>query len=158
MASIYQILGEKLKIGELVNVVIGGTVLTILLFNIDGVNMRMALATAVVFAAISTVLIFSIRLVCMSVAFWTLTSFPVAIAVDNVSKFAQYPSSIYGKGINYVLDFVIPFSIIAYFPALIILKEEIGLFFVSFLIAAIMLCLSLLVWKCGIKNYQSSGH
>ena len=155
---IYQILGESLEIGELVNIVIGGTVITISLVNIDEIDILWTLIILILFAILSVILFFSIRLICMSIAFWTLTSFPVAIAVDNISEFAKYPSSIYSKGISIILDFVIPFSIIAYFPTLIIIEKNIILLFVSIFITIIMLCISIFVWKCGIKSYKSSGH
>lgn len=154
---IYQMLGESLEIGELANIFIGGTVIAISLKKMDN-NTLVVLAILILFAILSVILIFSIRLICMSIAFWTLTSFPVAVAVDNVSEFAKYPSSIYGKGINLILDFVIPFSVIAYFPARTIIEKDLHLCLVSIIISAIMLGISLFVWKCGIKNYKSSGH
>ena len=102
--------------------------------------------------------VFSIRLICMSVSFWTLTSFPVAIAVDNVSDFAKYPTSIYNKGVKFILDYIIPFAVLAYFPTLVLLKGDVKVLFVSVAITVVLFLLSMIVWRIGIKNYKSSGH
>ena len=94
----------------------------------------------------------------MTVAFWTLTSFPIAIAVDNVSNFSKYPSVIYHKSLGFILNYLLPFSVIAYYPILVILKEQYIYLYMSLLIVSIMLIIALFVWKIGLKNYKSSGH
>lgn len=103
-------------------------------------------------------LIFSIRLMKMTVAFWTLTSFPIAIAVDNISNFVKYPSVINHKALEFVLNYLIPFSIIAYYPVLVILKGEYEHLYVSLAITIIMFIIAMFIWRMGLKNYKSSGH
>lgn len=155
---IIQILGLNLEFGELVNI---GTGFAIIIAKLPAVKTKITIwdiITILLFVILSVIVVFSIRLICMSVAFWTLTSFPVAIAVDNVSDFAKYPTSIYNKGVKFMLDYIIPFAVIAYFPTLVLLKDDIKVALVSMVITVILFLFSMIVWRVGIKNYKSSGH
>lgn len=155
---IYQILGESLEIGELVNMVVGAALLAVSLVKLPEVNSIVVTVVLLLFSILSVALIFAIRLICMSVAFWTLTSFPVAIAVDNVSDFAKYPTGIYNKGLKFMLDYIVPFSIIAYFPACVILEESAKSVWISLVVTTVLFVLSPGIWNLGIKHYKSGGH
>ncbi len=155
---IIQILGLNLGFGELVNVGIG---LAMIIAKLPVVKAKITILDIIIillFVVLSVMVVFSIRLICMSVSFWTLTSFPVAIAVDNVSDFAKYPTSIYNKGVKFILDYIIPFAVLAYFPTLVLLKGDVKVLFVSVAITVVLFLLSMIVWRIGIKNYKSSGH
>ncbi len=158
VSPIVQILGENIEVGELVNVLIGIITIVNVLANMPEMDCGLVVGVILLFLFLSIFLVFGIRLICMSVAFWTLTSFPVAIAVDNVSEFAKYPTTIYKKGLKLIIDYFIPFSVVAYFPALIIMQGESRWIVISIVITTIILCIACVVWKLGIKNYKSSGH
>lgn len=158
VSPIIQILGLTLDFGQFVNVIIGLFIIIIKLPLVKGSVTIIDILTIALFVLMSVLVVFAIRLICMSVAFWTLTSFPIAIAVDNVSDFAKYPTTIYNSGIRIILDYIIPFAVIAYFPAMVLLNGDLRILFISILVTVVLLFASSIVWKAGIKSYKSSGH
>lgn len=155
---ILQVLIGYVNIHEIINVLTGITLISIFLPKcVKQINVFVFLIIFI-FIFISLFLIFSIRLITNSIAFWTLTSFPAARMVDNISNFAKFPSTIYNKVIRFVLDYIIPFSIIAFFPLVVILEKNISFILISVAITASLFFLSFLIWKIGLKNYKSSGN
>lgn len=155
---IIQILGEKLEISEILNVAIGGIVTFSVIGILENINIVLTMAIILLFLVISIMVVFSIRLACMSIAFWTLTSFPIAIAVDNVSEFAKYPTTIYSKPLRFIIDYCIPFSVLAYFPADVIVHSRYTGLYASIAISIISLFIAVFIWNKGLKSYKSSGH
>lgn len=155
---IIQILGLNLDLGELVNIVLGSAIIVIVLPLVKVNFVLLDFFVLLFFLIQSVIVFFSIRLICMSISFWTLTSYPIAIAVDNISEFAKYPISIYNTGIKIVLEYIIPFSVISYSPILVLLKKKIIYAFISFIISMFLLLLSIITWKKGLSHYKSSGH
>lgn len=158
ISPIIQILGEQFEMGELVNVTIGICILLVMIKRYCVCNACIAVAFILMFAIISVLLVFAIRLICMSVSFWTLTSYPIAIVIDNFSDFAKYPITIYNSMMKIVLEYIIPFSALAYFPTLVILENRIEVLFISLLVVVVMFILAIFIWNKGLKNYQSCGH
>lgn len=157
LSPIIQVLAEKLELGEVVNIVTGFCVVakmlrTLRLFKFGN------LIVVFIYAFLSLIIVFSIRLLCMSLSFWTLTSFPVAIATDNVSEFARYPSKIYGRFLDILLNYALPYAVLSYVPATVIINDLKELIVYSLFITVFFLGIALLVWKNGIRHYKSSGH
>ena len=158
VSPILQILGLSLSFGDLVNVGVGLIIIFCKIHVFIRGNGLFEMVVIAVYAILSLVIVFSIRLISMSIAFWTLTSYPVAIAMDNFSEFARYPTSIYKKGIRFFLDYIIPFSVLAYFPAVAIIERKTSVIWGSVLIAIGVAIIAEVVWRLGIRNYKSSGH
>ncbi|MGN7382949.1 ABC transporter permease [Paenibacillus sp. SAFN-117] len=76
--------------------------------------------------------------------------------------FISYPISIYGFFVQTLLTFGIPFAFINYYPSIVILSKDGGIFptwlgLIAPLVAVACFLLSLLMWFYGIKRYQSAG-
>jgi ABC-2 type transport system permease protein len=78
--------------------------------------------------------------------------------------FTRYPISIYGRGVQVVLAFVLPFAFMNYFPAAYFLqKAETGLHLnpaVGLLTPAIGLAwlgAAYAFWIFGLRHYQGTG-
>lgn len=61
-------------------------------------------------------------------------------------------------GMEIILNYVIPFLIIGYFPTLVIISNEYIYILLSFLSMCIVFTISLMVWKQGLKTYKSSAN
>lgn len=77
-------------------------------------------------------------------------------------NFISYPISIYGFFIQTLLTFGIPFAFISYYPSVVILSKEEGIFplwlgYISPLVSIACFGLALMMWLYGIKRYQSAG-
>ena len=65
---------------------------------------------------------------------------------------------IYGKGILWVLTYIIPFALVQYYPLLYVLgrREEVRYALLP-LAAMLFLIPCYLLWRAGVRHYKSSG-
>lgn len=101
----------------------------------------------------------ALNLFLAALSFWMVDSLPVMSAIFGLSEFAKYPLTIYNRGIQIILTWVIPYAFTAFYPAAYLLgKEGYTLYSIITPIAAILCCtLALLFWKKGLKAYTSTG-
>jgi len=94
-----------------------------------------------------------------SVSFWHEDRMGLSPPVYNIIRFARYPLTIYGRGVQAFLTFVLPFAWVAYMPATwfvggpdiqrwALLTPVVGL---------LVLALAYTIWKSGLKRYSSTG-
>ncbi len=154
-----QILFEDLDLSQLINIFTG----TILIFSVSRFFRYwygLKIIYAMLLVVVGFLVVFAIKLITMSISFWTFSSYPVAIAFNNTSEFAKYPVDIYGVVLKKIFIYLIPFAFISYFEMRILLSNNINYLelFGGIAAALILLFLSLIIWKKGLKNYQSGGH
>jgi len=83
---------------------------------------------------------------------------------NSVRSFCDYPISVYSKGIQFILTFIIPYGFINYYPAVNFFNKHDGTAIImnpfpcSALVAGIVvLTVSLVFWNISLKKYQSTG-
>lgn len=82
----------------------------------------------------------------------------------NARKFAGYPISIFNKGIQIFMIYVVPFAFVNYFPAQYLLRKEDMAQYPSFylyltpVIGSVMYGLAYLFWRFSLRFYKSSGN
>jgi len=160
MSIIQQILVSKIDLSQIVNITIGFSLIISSIASLGITSIFRVLLISIGFLLVSILVIFSLRLISMSIAFWTQTSFPVAISIDNISVFAKYPLNIYSISLEKILTIILPYAFIAYFPVALVLGKiavTTTISYIVFVIPVIFL-LSLLIWKKGLQRYESSGH
>lgn len=85
------------------------------------------------------------------------------VAIFNVLTYGakthgKYPFDIYGKGILTFCTFLIPYTLIQYYPLQYLLgRTQNPLCILAPFGVSLFLCLSLLFWRFGIRHYKSSG-
>lgn len=88
----------------------------------------------------------------------------VETGIYDLRKYIDYPLSIYHKGIQFVLTFILPYGFVNFYPAEYILgKTNTSLsqcWCVYLGPATAFLCMwgALLVWNFGINHYKSTGN
>jgi ABC-2 type transport system permease protein len=99
-----------------------------------------------------------------TLAFWTVESLEIMNTVTYGGvEASEYPLVIYPAWFRRFFTFVVPLACISYFPALGILDRASSsgipffLPWVAPLAGLAFLCLSLQVWKLGVRHYQSTG-
>jgi ABC-2 type transport system permease protein len=96
-------------------------------------------------------------------AFWIIKSDGLrGLFYSNITQFLQYPLSIYAKGIQILLTFILPYAFINYYPAQLFLGKSDSLFYPSFqyltpIVGIFLFWLAYKFWKLGLNNYQSTG-
>ncbi len=116
----------------------------------------MALIVCVLF---SMMFFFSIKLIFGSLSFWTKRSIEVMTMIYDFSNFAKYPINIFNQVIRFILTFILPFSVVIFFPIEALLFNGnlwLQVFYVA--IASLgMFVISLFIWSQGLKRYESAG-
>lgn len=96
-------------------------------------------------------------------AFWLLKCDGLyQLFFKNMTRFLQYPLSIYHKGIRLLLTFVLPYAFINFYPVQYFLgREKPGalavLQYMTPLVGAAMFALAYGFWKKGLAAYEGTG-
>ncbi|WP_373459704.1 ABC-2 family transporter protein [Paenibacillus harenae] len=106
----------------------------------------------------------AIIVISASSAFWIVRSGTIVdIAIYTIRSFINYPISIYGKSIQLLLTFVIPYAFVNFYPAAAFLdKLESGTMagfyaYSSIIVGALLFALACWVFNRGVLRYDSSG-
>ena len=95
--------------------------------------------------------------------FWLLRNTSLKrLFFSDMKDFVNYPISIYTKGIQFVLTFVMPYAFISYYPTTLLFNPGGALFSPALaygtpVIAVIVALLTYGFWLLGINSYQSTG-
>lgn len=110
-------------------------------------------------AGLSGGLIFvGLNLITATSAFWIIDSIPVTLAVFQTHEFAQYPLSIYRKGISVVMTWVIPFGFASFYPASHLMGLNVGMMaWLPPVVAVVLLTVAYRFWVFGLRHYGSTG-
>lgn len=99
-----------------------------------------------------------------TMSFFTVGNNPIAdFLLWDVKEFTNYPITVFPKGIQFVLTFILPFAFMNFYPAAALLGKPIPegypaiLPYLSPLVGALVFALSILLWNWGLKNYKSTG-
>lgn len=81
----------------------------------------------------------------------------------DTKEFINYPITIFPRGIQFVLTFILPLAFMNFYPAAALLGKTIPegypaiLPYLSPLVGALVFALSIILWNWGLKNYKSTG-
>lgn len=94
------------------------------------------------------------------VSFWHEDRMGLAPPIYNVIRFARYPLTIYGRWVQAFLVFVLPFAWVAYMPATWFVgdPEAARWALLTPLVAVVTVSLSLMIWRAGLRRYESTGN
>jgi ABC-2 type transport system permease protein len=101
-----------------------------------------------------------------SSAFWVVRSTAIVdISIYAVRNYINYPISIYGKSIQLLLTFLIPYAFVNFYPAAAFLKKDEGISgsfqnlyqYSSMVIGILLFAFAVWVFQKGVKRYESSG-
>jgi ABC-2 type transport system permease protein len=108
---------------------------------------------------------FAMRLICSALAFRFLSSAPALYLLDEIfSNFGNYPLTIFGSVLQFLLTFGLPLAFMAYFPAVVLLERTGELqvhpafAYGAPVVGMLWMVLGLLVFGREMRYYQSAGH
>lgn len=106
----------------------------------------------------------SIIIVAASSAFWIVKSGTVVdVSIYAIRNFINYPISIYGKSVQLLLTFAVPYAFVNYYPAAAFFGKEDPLAlmspspYIALLIGGLLFPLACWVFGRGVLRYNSSG-
>jgi ABC-2 type transport system permease protein len=77
--------------------------------------------------------------------------------VRTVKDFGQYPVNIYNEFMSSVFRYILPLTLLAYVPSMILLNKMSGNFFIGATVVFIIMAFAILFWKDTLKRYNSAG-
>lgn len=106
-----------------------------------------------------SLLFFGIFLVYAALCFWTIESLEfMNVFTDGAREYGKYPIDVYGKGIFKLCTFVVPYTLVQYYPLQYLLGRSYQWYLILYPLGTIffvLLCYG--VWRIGIRHYQSAG-
>lgn len=118
-----------------------------------------------ILSVLGAALIQAAALIASSVmSFFTVGSNPIAdFLLWDMKEFTNYPLTVFPKGIQFILTFLLPLAFLNFYPVAALLGKPIPegypavLPYLSPLVGAVVFALSILLWNWGLKHYKSTG-
>lgn len=156
---LFQALCSEIDLVKIFRIIQALIIMVIALVKLD-ISWNALKVLVLIFMMIASILIFfGLFVLTASYCFITVQGLEVKnLLTDGGKNLAQYPISIYRKGIVFVFTFIIPYGFINYYPLLYFLgKTNNILYMFSPLMVFIFLIPCLLSFKIGLKHYNSVG-
>jgi ABC-2 type transport system permease protein len=110
------------------------------------------------FMIISALVSYSLFLLPQILSFWLMNTSAIAEVTDSMWDFNNMPMDIYNRWIKQVGVFILPIFVISNFPPMFLLnKMSLAYLAWSALLPLILLLVVRVVWKQGLKNYNSAS-
>lgn len=139
----------------------GGLVLTI--YSLVKIGIQISFLQLLgYFALISlgVVLFYSIVVIVSSTAFVSVKGTnAIGDLIFNFSEFSKFPITLFGNVIAFVMTFILPFGIVAFYPASFLLNKTVSFWPIigACLSTLVISAFSLFLWNKMFKKYQSAG-
>jgi ABC-2 type transport system permease protein len=117
------------------------------------------IAYILLIAVCGWIICFSLFLLATTLTFWITVATPVALTIGHLFQFQNYPLSIYSRGIQRLLTWVLPFGLVSYYPAQYLLhRGAVGpMAFVAVPMAMLLFCIAGRFWVFGLRRYVGAG-
>ena len=156
---VFQVLASKIdftRTGKLVQAAV------MLAYSIPrcGINWNFYKVITLIFMIVGGTVIFSgLFVVYAALCFFTTEGLEfMNIFTDGGKEFGRYPFSVYGEGILKFFTYGIPLALFQYYPLLFLLGRSTNKFYMILpLLGCFFLLPCYLLWRIGIRRYQSTG-
>ena len=156
---LFQVLCSKISLIKAFRMLQAVIIMVIAIVNLDVTWNIGKVIVLVLMLSASVLIFFGIFVLTASYCFITVQGLEVKnVFTDGGKHLAQYPISIYKKGIAFVFTFIIPYAFINYYPLLFFLERTNNiLYMLSPFLVFLFLIPCLLSFKIGLKHYNSTG-
>ena len=158
--TILQVLGARFEFTRIGRLFLAIVVMVVALNQLSITWNPLKVLTLVLMVSCGTLVFAGIFMMAATLCFWTLQGLEVMnIFTDGGREMAQYPLDIYKKEITRFFTFVIPFGTVNYLPLRFLLDRPGSAPWQAFvpLLALLFLVPCVLLWKKGVRRYQSAG-
>lgn len=157
--ELFQIIGSKIQFEGVGTLSLG---FASLVFAIKGISISIGIKEILLLLVsfvIGTILIAGINLIFTVSSFWVIKSNNIIWMVYSFSDFAQYPLEMFGLGISFVLTYILPYGFVGYYPVCVILGKLPTYYMIyEVMITMSISIVSIVLWKLGLKKYESVGN
>lgn len=158
-SPILQVLGARLEIGQIGPMM---TAILMLMFGIKNSQIYWSIgrvATLFLMLAGGTLLFVGLFMVGAAVCFFSLEeSGCMNVLTYGAKEHGKYPIDIYGKGMLRLCTYVIPYTLVQYYPLQYLLGKTENWYYALFPLGTILfLLVCYTFWRFGMRHYTSSG-
>ena len=155
-----QVLCESFNVSGLNEIVLGAGILAYAGARLHLAPAPLDIAVGLVLVPSAACIYLAVFLGIASVSFWHEDRMGLAPPVYNVIRFARYPLTIYGRGVQIFLVFVLPFAWVAFMPATWYVGDTSvrSWALLTPLVAMIALGVAVTIWRAGLRRYASTGN
>ncbi|MDE7324269.1 MAG: ABC-2 family transporter protein [Lachnospiraceae bacterium] len=157
--EIIQVLGTKFELTR-----IGRTLQAVVMFvygilKSDVVWTASKICTVLFMLIGGTAVFMALFFIYAALCFFTLDGLEfMNVFTDGAREFGKYPIGIYGKKMLLFTTFIIPYALVQYYPLLYILDKRTAMVYMFLPLAACWFFIpAVLLWRFGVRCYQSSG-
>lgn len=157
--EIFQVLASKIELTRIARI-LQAVVTFVYGIVASGVKWNFPKVLTVIFMLLGGSLVFSgLFLIYAAISFFTLEGLEVMnIFTDGAKEHGRYPLVIYGKRVLQFCTFVVPYSLIQYYPLTYLLGKTDSIFYMFLpLLASFFLVPCWLIWRLGVRRYKSTG-
>ena len=157
--EIVQVLGSKFELTRIGRIIQAAVIFAYGMVKSD-VHWNLSKICTVIFMLIGGTAVFSaLFFIYAALCFFTLDGLEfMNVFTDGAREFGKYPIGIYGKKMLLFATFIIPYALIQYYPLLYILGRRSSILYMFLPLAACWFLIpAILLWKFGVRHYQSSG-
>ena len=158
-SSVLQVLGSKFELSRL-GKILQGVVVFVYAIRAADVSWNGWKIATVIFMIVGGVSLFSgLFMIYAALCFFTLEGLEfMNVFTDGGREFGRYPIGIYGKRILQFCTFVVPYALVQFYPAMYVMGREDGTGYVFLpLLACLFLLPCYVLWRVGVRHYQSAG-
>lgn len=157
--EIIQVLSSKIEFTRIGRVLQAIVMFAYGIYKSD-INWNIQKVLTIIFMLLGgTIVFFGIFLIFAALCFFTVEGLEfMNVLTDGAREYGKYPVSIYGKRVLQFCTFIVPYSLIQYYPLLFLLDKDAKDWYMFLPLLAgffILPCIGL--WKVGVHRYKSIG-
>jgi ABC-2 type transport system permease protein len=165
LSPLLQVMSSRFNVNQLGDL-IGGVVLFVAANSMVDVDWSPAALGYLALVMVGGCLIeLALQLVTGALVFRFMSVGALSYLIDDVfNNFGNYPLSIFGGGVRFLLTFGLPLAFVAYFPSTVLLRrtEELtvhpALAYGAPLVGVVWFAAGYALWRWQMRSYQSAGH
>lgn len=154
-----QVLGSQMQLSKIGRMIISIVTFIILLIYKPELIAIDKIVTIILMVVGTIILYTGLFILKAGICFFTTQSLEIMnIFTDGARDLAQYPMDIYAGPVKEFFTYIIPVTMVNFYPLQYIIgRTDNKLYMIAPIATIVMLVPCLLVWNLGIKKYQSTG-
>lgn len=157
---LFQVLVERCQVDGIGEVAVGLVLVVYAGIKLGSKINLLTIPLFVIAVLAGAVIYMSVKLFFASNAFFMKDCYNLLYMAYNISDFAKYPSTIYSRGVNVVLNFILPFAFTAFVPAKYFLEKGslLATIGVECVVAVVAFLIAYGYFELGCRKYESAGN
>ncbi len=158
VSSLFFLSLKEFSLNSLVNLMMTSVILGTALWNYQGAVTAAGVIFYIMMLIQGAVLLYSIRMIGIIPVFWTFSSRGTEMLVWQLSRFMERPDRMFRGWVARILVSILPFSVIASYPARLFLDGfDWQIFLHLTVVTAVFFSLMYWFWHMGLRNYSSAS-